>query len=411
VSGAVDASAPAAAPSPCAPCTSAAQCDDDNPCTVDTCTATCANAPGNTGAICRAAGGVCDLDETCDGIGAACPADAKSTAPCRASGGVCDVAESCDGVTDACPADAKSSAVCRAGAGLCDVAESCDGVTDACPADSFVAMGTSCRAPAGVCDLEESCTGASAACPADTKSTAVCRPSTGACDAADSCDGVAVTCPADAAQPDGTSCSDGAFCNGDELCQAGSCQSGTTPCTQLCNESTDSCGPGCLPAPQTCRTAAKSILLVKDKGDNTKDKLIWKWIKGEATSQTEFGDPTLTADYTLCIYAGGTQSLVAQAVIPAGANWQPLSSKGYKFFDTTGAPNGVTKSILKGNAQDKAKALVKGKGDDLPDLTLPLADPVTVQLVNGDSGLCFGASYSGAQLQKNELGFLKAKAQ
>jgi hypothetical protein len=36
---------------------------------------------------------------------------------------------------------------------------------------------------------------------------------------------------------------------------------------------------------------------------------------------------------------------------------------------------------------------------------------VTVQLVNGDSGLCFGANYSGAQLQKNELGFLKAKAQ
>ena len=35
--------------------------------------------------------------------GANCPADAKSVAQCRASAGVCDVAESCDGVGDNCP--------------------------------------------------------------------------------------------------------------------------------------------------------------------------------------------------------------------------------------------------------------------------------------------------------------------
>ena len=54
----------------------------------------------------RRSAGVCDVAETCTASGAACPADAKSTAECRASAGVCDVAETCDGVGDDCPADA-----------------------------------------------------------------------------------------------------------------------------------------------------------------------------------------------------------------------------------------------------------------------------------------------------------------
>ncbi len=412
-SGAVDASAPAAAPAPCAPCTTTAQCDDDNPCTVDACATTCSNTPGNAGATCRAAGGDCDVAETCTGLSATCPADAKSTSECRAAAGACDLAESCDGVNDACPVDAKSTALCRSSAGACDVAESCDGVGNDCPADGFVASGTECRAAAGVCDVAETCDGASPLCPTDAKSTAVCRASAGLCDAAESCDGVTDACPSDGALPDGTSCSDGAYCNGEEQCQGGSCQSGTDPCVQLCNESTDSCVSGCLPTPRTCRTAAKSILLVKDRADdNTKDKLIWKWIKGEATSQTEFGDPTATADYALCLYAGMPAGLVGQALIPASAtNWLPLASKGYKYRDPNGTPSGVLKAILKGSTQNKSKALVKGKGDNLPDLPLPLDGPVTVQLVNGDSGLCFGAEYSGAQLLRNQTGLLKAKAQ
>src|SRR5205823_3488808 len=84
-----------------------------------------------------------------------------------------------DGSSATCPADAKSTAVCRPSAGICDVTESCDGVGDNCPTDGFVAAGTTCRAAAGVCDLAETCTGSSASCPADAKSTAVCRPAAG----------------------------------------------------------------------------------------------------------------------------------------------------------------------------------------------------------------------------------------
>ncbi len=412
VSGAVDASNPAPAPEPCAPCDDAAQCDDANPCTVDACSASCSNTPGNGGASCRTAAGICDLAETCDGVGAGCPADVKSTATCRGAGGICDITESCDGVGNDCPADAKSSAVCRASAGVCDVADSCDGSSDACPADALASASTVCRNSAGSCDLDDSCDGVSTACPTDAKSTAICRASAGDCDLAESCNGIADNCPSDAAQPDGTSCSDGAFCNGAEQCASGVCQNGTAPCTLLCNEGTDSCATGCPAAPQSCRTAQKSLLLVKDKADNSKDKLIWKWIKGEETTQTELSDPTDDTDYALCIYAGAVTTLVGEAILPASpTNWGLLGSKGYKFKDASGTPNGITKAVLKGGGPNKSKAIVKGKGTDLPDLTLPVSGVVTVQLINGSSGLCFGAEYQPAQQLKNEAGTLKAKAQ
>jgi hypothetical protein len=64
--------------------------------------------------------------------------DAKSTAVCRAAAGVCDVAESCDGSTDTCPADilASTATVCRPAAGTCDLPEHCDGTGPLCPVDS-----------------------------------------------------------------------------------------------------------------------------------------------------------------------------------------------------------------------------------------------------------------------------------
>ncbi|MEO8603762.1 MAG: hypothetical protein ABI629_14405, partial [bacterium] len=411
VSGAVNAGSPSPAPAPCAPCSSAAQCDDGNPCTVDACTGSCANTAGNSGAPCRATAGVCDVAEQCDGINPACPADAKSTAVCRASAPACDVAESCDGVADDCPVDAvaPSSTVCRAATGSCDVAESCDGVSSGCPADAVAPSSTVCRAAAGVCDLAESCDGLTLVCPSDAKSTAVCRVSAGGCDVDDSCDGVGDFCPADTLQPDGTSCSDGAFCNGAEACASGVCQSGSAPCAVLCNEGTDTCESGCPATPQTCRTAERSLLVVKDNADNSKDKLTWKWIKGQSTTQLEFGDPTDDSDYALCIYAGAVPALVGQALIPASpATWSLIGSKGYKFKDTTGTPNGIVKATLKGNTLNKAKVIVKGKGGNLPDLTLPVTGVVTVQLVNGSTGLCFGADYQPPQ-QINEVGRLKAK--
>ena len=158
------------------PCAVDGDCEDDNPCTIDTCvidtlTNTCSNQPVavQDQVVCRSSAGVCDPAELCDGT-ATCPADAKSPSGtvCRSALGVCDVAEMCDGVSDTCPAQgfAPSGTVCRSSAGVCDVAESCPGTGPDCPADDFLPSSMVCRTAAGVCDAAESCPGTGPACPA-----------------------------------------------------------------------------------------------------------------------------------------------------------------------------------------------------------------------------------------------------
>ena len=170
----------------------------------------------------------------------------------------------------------------------------------------------------------------------------------------------------------------------------------------------------CSEPEEGCRTALKSILLLKDNGDDTKDKLIFKWIKGQATSQADFGVPTGTTNYELCVYAGTAETLIAQYAATASATlWTTISDKGYKYKDSSGAADGITKIILKGGVADKAKTLVKGKGANLPDPTLgDLPLPVLAQLVNDDpSGACFEGEYELADVIKNDASQFKAKAQ
>jgi hypothetical protein len=416
----------------------------------ESCPGNAADCPADakSTALCRAAAGACDAAESCDGINDTCPPDAKSTALCRAASGVCDLAENCDGVNDACPADAvePGGTPCRATAGFCDVAEFCDGTNKQCPTDAFEPSSTECRASAGVCDPAENCTGSGATCPADAKSTSECRASAGACDIAESCDGSnddcpadavassstvcraaasscdvaencdgsGVDCPADLLATDGTPCPDGVFCNGAETCQSGTCSAGTDPCPVICDEANDQClFSGCPIVPEPgCRTSLKSVLLIKNKTDNTKDKLIWKWIKGQSTTQNDFADPTSTANYAFCLYSGTTSALVAEIdVPPSGSKWKLLGTKGYKYLDSMATEDGAQKITLKGSSSNKSKVLVKGRGSNLPDPIDggPLALPVKAQLINHDTAVCFESNFIGTP-KKNTSALFKAKA-
>lgn len=217
------------------------------------------------------------------------------------------------------------------------------------------------------------------------------------------------TCQFDAP---GAPCPDGTVCNGDEICDgAGGCDPSTAPdcdddnvCTQ------DFCHPvnGCVTDASPvagCRTSLKSILIVKNKSPDTKDKLVWKWLKGAETSLEDLGLPTGTTNYTLCLYAG---TISASVAIPAGSSWKAVGTKGFKFKDTSGVPDGAQKALLKSGAAGKAKALVKGKGVNLPDDLAPMLQlPVTAQLVNDTNNVCYGAEYVSAI--KNDSKQFKAK--
>lgn len=182
----------------------------------------------------------------------------------------------------------------------------------------------------------------------------------------------------------------------------------------------DACDPtyNC-PAASTlgCDSAGKSILIIKDKGMDgatASDKLVWKWLKGPTTLQTDFGDPTATASYAFCVY-DGTGALAVEVNVPAGgANWSSIGTKGYKYLDPTFAADGTQKLLLKGSTTPgKSKLLLKGRDGNLPIVitTLPLdtsADIVT-QLHNSDNANCWTASFAPATVIKNTDALLKAK--
>ena len=142
---------------------------------------------------------------------------------------------------------------------------------------------------------------------------------------------------------------------------------------------------------------------------------MWRWSKGAALLG-QFGDPTATTDYSLCVYdrSGGVASLAMAATIPAGGTcgtrpcWKAISS-GYKYKNGTSGGDGVRSVLLKGSSAGNAKLQIKAKGDALP-LPTPVGAPffhqdpsVTAQLVNS-AGFCWEATYS-APAQRNQGGF------
>lgn len=167
-------------------------------------------------------------------------------------------------------------------------------------------------------------------------------------------------------------------------------------------------GGPCAPTPLAgCRSAGKSVLqLSRDGMTGVKDKLLWKWVKGAATSLGDLGSPTTSTTYTVCLYDGSGGAEVVS--IPAGSAWSG-GATGFKLSDSSGSPDGVQKVLLKSGAAGKSKILIKGRGANLPDaLTPTLALPVTAQLVNDGNSVCYESVFAVAVV--NDSGRFKAKA-
>lgn len=80
--------------------------------------------------------------------------------------------------------------------------------------------------------------------------------------------------------------------------------------------------------------------------------------------------------------------------------------------DSAGAADGVTKILLLSGTAGKTKAQVKGKGINLPDPVFAnLPPPVTAQLVNTQTAVCFEAEFEAADVRQNDSGVSKALSQ
>ncbi len=170
---------------------------------------------------------------------------------------------------------------------------------------------------------------------------------------------------------------------------------------------------GCGFGPVTwCRTpipASKGSVALKD--DPSGDRLGWKWQKGSATSVHDFGDPSASADYLMCIYGG--PSLLVKAFVPAGemCDGKPCwraNTHGFKYKSRAGTPDGITQVLLKSGTEGRAQIAVKGRGGGLVIPAPPFTLPVTVQLERLDGSQCWEATYSAPSANGNSQ--FKAKA-
>jgi MYXO-CTERM domain-containing protein len=110
---------------PVGECKVAADCNDNNACTTESCAITvnggvCHHANVAADTVCRAAvAGGCDIAEVCAGDGTACPADmfeAATTACGSATTGECDMADMCSGTSAMCnPNHVAAGTACATG--------------------------------------------------------------------------------------------------------------------------------------------------------------------------------------------------------------------------------------------------------------------------------------------------------
>jgi len=161
-----------------------------------------------------------------------------------------------------------------------------------------------------------------------------------------------------------------------------------------------------------CRAPHRAELHLKMPPDPRKRVLRWKWLFGEATQAADLGDPRSGTRYALCIY--DPTSLLYDAEIQPGGIcrrspcWKALGGRtpeGFRYEDRRADDQGMERIIIRAGGQGRARARVRGQGDQLQSVMLPLALPVTTQLVNSE-GQCWSTTHSTAPLRNSATEFL-----
>jgi hypothetical protein len=159
----------------------------------------------------------------------------------------------------------------------------------------------------------------------------------------------------------------------------------------------------CSLAPRDCRTSTvaggSKLGLKKHPLDPAKDVLVWALRRGEMTPKADYGDPTTTDGYALCLYED--DALVQGFDIPAGqmcsgqACWRSIT-RGYAYKDRELTPDGIAVTrLIEGLVDGKTRMKVRGKGGRLGMPVLAdLNGVLDVQLQRTGDPLCWGATFT-----------------
>jgi hypothetical protein len=147
----------------------------------------------------------------------------------------------------------------------------------------------------------------------------------------------------------------------------------------------------CDAAPRSgCVAADRSSIQVKEFPVGVLRTLTWMW-KGPAANPQLFGDPTAGVEHALCVYDAAGLRLATGTRGQANA-WRTTGTTGWRLRQPTGVPGGVISGTLKAS-RGTGSVKLQARGAKLPDPDLPLAVPVTVQLVREGAPTCFEATY------------------
>jgi len=156
-----------------------------------------------------------------------------------------------------------------------------------------------------------------------------------------------------------------------------------------------------------CDTMGVTVLNYRDSSSPDRRRLVVSLKdSGQTHVQADFGTPGAGTSHTLCIYESG--ALESVLPLPDAAPWTAVSDRGYKFIGNGAEP--VLRALLTAGSAAKPRSAtlqVKAKGEGVPDLDPPVATPLTFQVVNDTTGVCFSGTWTSPR--RNEFGLLKAR--
>jgi len=161
----------------------------------------------------------------------------------------------------------------------------------------------------------------------------------------------------------------------------------------------------CPAEPQPgCDQPRRSKLVIRKwplEGQNGVELLLWRGRPRRDPSA--FGNPLANTNTLVCIY--GQNGLVLEFVVPPGAFWSRVGQRGFAYVDPAGSVGGVQWLSLERRAgwlaRHETTIKLEAEGAGIPWVALPLAEPVTVQVRNDTTPVCFADTFAGEHVFAN----------
>ncbi len=164
-----------------------------------------------------------------------------------------------------------------------------------------------------------------------------------------------------------------------------------------------------------CRETSTSSLRLTAKRNPEANLLKFRWLRGEAISGTEFGNPSAGTEYALCVYdtiddgGDGVDFLALEIVISAGTDWSKGARvPGWIYDDLFGAESGINFGRLRRGSAGHARVAFRGTEENLPVADRSTNEAVffdadfgvTAQVIN-DKGLCITTTFGSSDIGPN----------